>query len=210
MEDSTIFVSKNFIQLLHIAGNELDKKEIFDELFLASIRHLKVMCTKGSSFQNLIINTNGMLQTLQNVVSGKHSNVSEELVLRGFQLLANLCVKNEWCQEKIWRSMSADVLAKFESDKAALVNVGAMIVYNILLSKVSQIDLKLITRISLRHFRTFLRNVATPLPDFVHILTDFVICKSDDVIEIYSELQSDDQKTFLYYVHDYVDDESNE
>lgn len=210
LEDSTIFVAKNFIQVLKNAEHELEQKELLNELILECIKHMKIMCTKGPSLQNLIVNTTGMLSSLKDVSSGKFGNVSPILELKCFQLIANLCVKNEWSQEKIWISMSDVVMAKFESDDNSYVNVSAMVVYNMVLSKMSQLNHQQIVKISLKHFKTFLETPANSLPDFVHILMDYLICKSSEALETYKQLEPEDQKTALYYIHDHIDDETNE
>lgn len=196
--------------MLKNAAQELDQKELLNELILECIKHMKIMCTKGPSLQNLIVNTKGMLQSLKNVSSGKFASISSILELKCFQLIANLCVKNEWSQEKIWTSMSDVVLAKFESNDNSFVNVSAMVVYNMVLSKMSQLEPQQVVKISLKHFKTFLETPTNSLPDFVHILMDYLICKSCEALETYKQLEPEDQKTALYYIHDHIDDESNE
>lgn len=210
LEDSTIFVSKNFIQLVRKSENELSDKEVFGELFLECVKHLKIMCTKGSSFQNLIVNTNGMLEALKNVISSKFCNISPTHEIKCFQLIANLCVKNEWSQAKLWSSMSDLITVKFESEEKSFVNVAAMIIYNMILSKVPQVDLHKIINISLYHFSKFLKDSSESLPDFVSILMDFMICHSEEVVDIYKQLEPPNQKMFLYYVHDHVENDSSE
>lgn len=207
MEDSTIFVAKNFIQILEDTGNE---DEVFDELILECIKHLKIMCTKGSTFQNLIVNTNGMIKALNSVISSNYPKVSHDLELKCFQLIANLCVKNEWSQRKIWASMSNAVVSKFEGADKSFVNVSAMIVYNMILSKEPQLDKQQIVRISLHHYSVFLKTPSEGFPDFVSILMDFVICKDSDVLDVYKHLDPEDQKVFLFYIHDHVENYSNE
>lgn len=211
MEDSTIFVAKNFIQILQHAEKDLRVKEaVFEELYIECIKHLKIMCTKGSSFQNLITNTHGMLQTLHKIINCEVTDLPQNLELKSFQLLANLCVNNKWSQEKIWTAMSDAIVTKFKSGDSSHINVGAMIVYNLMLSKVSQLDSQQIIEISLHHYANFLKDTAKPLPDFVHILLDYMICKNGDILEVYQKLGPQDAKTFLYYVHDHLEDDSSE
>lgn len=197
------------MQLLRQAGNDVEQ-EVFEDLFLESIKHMKIMCTKGSSLQNLIVNTHGMLQALKDTIDGKVAIISEDLQLKSFQLVANLCVKNEWSLEKIWTSMSDLIITKFENDDHGSVNVAAMIIYNMVLSKVHQLNYHRVVEISLRHYGGFLSNSSKSLPDFVKILMDYTICRHQNVLDIYTLLQPDDQKTFLYYVHDHVEEDNNE
>ncbi|CRK93464.1 CLUMA_CG007000, isoform A [Clunio marinus] len=211
MEDSTIFVSKNFIQMLIHHNNDYEtQKGVIDELIIECIKHLKIMCTKGPSFQNLIVNTNLMLQMLKNVISNKFPGISKDQELKCFQLIANLCVKNEWSQKKIWESMSGIILDNFRSENNPFVTVSGMIIYNTILSKASLVNLKYILQISLRHYSSFLKNPKNSLPDFVQIILSYVVSGNEDILEIYKELESDEQKILLYYIHDHIEDPSNE
>lgn len=210
LEDSTIFVAKNFIQTLKNTEHGRDQRELINELFLECIKHLKNMCTKGATLQNMIVNTTGMLQSLKDVVNGKLNEFMENLDLKCFQLVANLCVKNEWSQEKVWLTMSDVITKKFEGDDSSFVNVAAMIVYNIILGKTSHIDQHQVVITCLNHFKSFLQTPTNPLPDFVSILMDFLFCKSSDALETFIQLDPENQKTALYYIHDYIEDESNE
>lgn len=210
LEDSTIFVAKNFIQILKNSEKLLEQKELLNELILECIKHMKIMCTKGPSLQNLIVNTIGMLQSFKDVSVGNFAYISSILELKCFQLIANLCVKNEWSQEKIWITMSDVILAKYENGDSSFVNVSAMVIYNMVLSKMSQLDHQQIVKISLKHFKTFLENPTILLPDFVHILMDHLMCKSSLALETYKQLEPEYQKTALYYIHDHIDDETNE
>lgn len=211
MEDSTIFVAKNFIQILQHAENESKVKDaVFEELFLECIKHLKVMCTKGTSFQNLIANTNGMMQSLHKIIYNQISDFPPNLELKSFQLLANLSVNNKWSQEKIWTSMNEIIIKKFDSDDNSHANVAAMIIYNLVLSKVSQLNMQQIVEISIRHYDKFLKNTSKPLPDFIHILMEFMICKNSDILEVYHKLEPQNLKTFLYYIQDHMETDSSE
>lgn len=210
LEDSTIFVAKNFIQTLKNTEHEKDQRELISDLFLECIRHLKNMCTKGASLQNMIVNTTGMLQSLKETVNGKLNQFMDNLDLKCFQLVANLCVKNEWSQEKIWLSMGDVITKKFESDDVSFVNVAAMIIYNMILGKASHIDQNQVAITCLDHFKNFLQTPTNPLPDFVSILMDFLFCKNSEALETFMQLDPENQKTALYYIHDYIEDESNE
>lgn len=186
-----------------------DSRQSFDEFILECIKHLKVMCTKGPTFQNLIINTTGMIHALNEVLSGT-SSVSKHLEIKFFQLIANLCVNNKYSQEKIWNSMSCLIVEKLSSDDVGFVNVAAMITYNVILSEAAQVDLTLIARLNINHFESFLKSPEKPLPDFIHILLEHLLCKSAAFVEIYKQLEPEQQKSALYFIHDYVEDESNE
>jgi hypothetical protein len=186
------------------------EKEILEKLFLESISHMKIVCTKGSSLQNLIVNTHGMLKALKDTINGNIVITSEVLQVKCFQLLANLCVKNEWSLEKVWSSMSDLIITKFESDNHGIVNIAAMIIYNMVLSKVHQLNYHQVVEISLHHYNSFLKDSSRSLPDFVKILMDYTICQNPNILDIYILLEQDDQKTFLYYVHDHVEEDSNE
>lgn len=168
------------------------------------------MCTKGSSFQNLIANTNDMLPALYRIINSQLPELSKTFELKCFQLLANLCVNNKWCQEKIWTLMSDAIIRHFESEECSHVNVGAMIVYNLVLNKSCHLNLKEIVKILLHHYNNFLKNTDEPLPDFAHILMDYMICKKSDILEIYQQFEVQDAKTFLYYVHDHVENDTSE
>lgn len=174
------------------------------------MKYLKVMCTKGPTLQNLVVNTTGSLSALTDVTTGKFSNLSPELEIKGFQLIANLIVKNETSQDKIWNFMSDVILAKLESDDTAFVNVAAMIVYNLALSKRQQLDKHKIFKVCQDHYKSFLNQPSNQIPDFVHILLDFLLCKTSDGVEIFIKLEPGDQKTALYYIQDYVENEFNE
>lgn len=205
MEDSTIFVTKNFIQILSRSDAE---PTVVGELILECIKHLKLMCSKGSSFQNLIVNTAQMIPSLLNVLLSGSKNVSRIHQLKTFQLVANICVQNQFSQGKIWGDLQDVIIARLEGDDKDFTNVAAMITYNMILSELPDVDQLQIFKISLRHFS--LATPANPLPDFIHILMDFMLCKSENCLELYKQLGPEDQKTALYYIQDYVEEETNE
>lgn len=196
--------------MLHNVDQELDRKEPVNELVLESVKHLKSMCTKGPSLQNLIINTKGMVHVLKELISGSYADISPCLGVKSFQLVANLIVKNEWSQEKIWNSMNDVILKKLESKDSAFVNVAAMMVYNMILGKKVQIDELTVFKICLCHIKAFLKLPTNHLPDFVSILSDYLICKSSYALDIYKNLEAEEQKIALFYIHDYIENETNE
>ena len=150
-----------------------------------------------------------MLQSLNDVVIGDFAWVSTGLDIKCFQLIANLIVKNEWSKEKIWNFMGDVILTKLKSDDSAFVNVAAMIVYNIIISKNPELDKQQILKICLDNYRKFLNEPTNHLPDFVSILMDFLICGDISADKTYKELEINDQRTALYYIHDYIENESN-
>lgn len=159
----------------------------------------------------MIVNTTGMLSSLKDIVNGKLNEFMKNLDLKCFQLVANLCVKNEWSQEKIWTTMGDVINEKFAGDDNSFVNVASMIIYNMILGKASHhIDHHLVVSTCLNHFKIFLQTPTIALPDFVSILMDFLFCKSNEALETYMQLEPENQKTALYYIHDYIEDESNE
>lgn len=209
MEDSTIFVAKNFIEIWK--QPDISSKDVtFEELVLECIKHLKIMCTKGPSFQKLIVNTTGMLQTLRNIVSHEGDKFSSNSQLKCFQLVANLCVKNPCTQEKIWAEMNELVTSQLRNKDFQFVNVASMIVYNMILSKQPALDVGAIIKITLNLYQNFLKEPTSSLPDFLHIMMDHVICKSPGGSDVYKNLTPADQKICLYYIHDYVEEEANE
>lgn len=167
------------------------------------------MCTKGPSFQNLIINTTGMLETMKKIIAGQFEDTSKTIDIKCFQLIANLCVQNDVSQAKIWCSLGDVIIEKFNCDDYSFLNVAAMIVHNIILSKHHDIDQKNILDISLHQYSVYLKDPTNSLPDFLHILMDFMICENENILKIYTELSLENQKTFLYYINDHVEDESS-
>lgn len=150
-----------------------------------------------------------MLHSLKELTAGKFAKISKNIDLKSFQLIANLCVQNEFAQAKVWSSMSDVVITKLESEDNSFLNVAAMIVYSIILSKASEVDQRQIVSILLHHYSNFIKTPTNSLPDFFYILMDFMICESEDALEIYKDLQPEDQKTFLFYINDHIEDESN-
>lgn len=150
-----------------------------------------------------------MQHSLKEVIAGKFANISKNIDLKCFQLIANLCVQNEFTQAKIWNLMSDVVIGKLKCDDNSFVNVAAMIIYNIILSKASDVDQREIVNISLGHYRNFIKTPSNSLPDFLHILMDFMICESENILEIYKEMEPENQKTLLYYINDHIEDDSS-
>lgn len=193
-----------------IAKNDEIAPEFFDLLTNECIRYLKVMCTKGSTFQNLIVNTTGMLAALNSILKGNIHNASDDIEIRTFQLIGNLCVQNKITQEKIWNSLKETIIEKFEMSEGPFINVGAMIIYNLILSGSPSLDQRQVLSICLSHYQNFLNQSTTSLPDFVLVLMDFMICANDKIVEIYKDLGTADIKNLLFYIHDHIENESSE
>lgn len=203
MEDVTISLTKNFVLF---SKEEVEGKKIFDEKSLICIKHLKLICTKGSSFQNLIAHTHGMLNALKEYLSYEEDASTK---LQCFQLLANLCVQNQKVQRLIWDSCGALIMENLNSNESKFVNIAAMIIYNIYFNKSSEIEMKKVIENCLHHYDSFLQNSTNPLPEFVHILLDHFICGTDEIGEAYEHLNSHEKKLFLFYIHDHIENESN-
>lgn len=137
------------------------------------------------------------------------SDVDEDVKLRSFQLLANLCVQNERAQKKLWTDLSALIMDRFNSDDTAYINVSAMIIYNIMLHNSDIIDKNLVLTDSLSHYDKFLKEDSPKVPDYFHILLEYFICEFNEIVVAYENLDDDLKKIFLYYLHDHVEHESN-
>lgn len=206
LEDVTISLTKNFVILTTCFKTGSVNILNFKEHSLNCIKYLKIICSKGSSFQNLIANTNGMLESVKIILE---SGCDEEVKLRSFQLLANLCVQNERAQKKLWTELSALIMDKFNSNDTAYINVSAMIIYNILLHNLDIIDKNLVLTDSLSHYDKFLKEESPKVPDYFHILLEYFICEFNEIVVAYENLEDDLKKIFLYYLHDHVEHESN-
>jgi len=137
------------------------------------------------------------------------SDVDEDVKLRSFQLLANLCVQNERAQKKLWTDLSALIMDRFNSNETAYINVSAMIIYNIMLHNLEIIDKNLVLTDSLSHYDKFLKEDSPKVPDYFHILLEYFICEFNEIVVAYENLDDDLKKIFLYYLHDHVEHESN-
>lgn len=210
LEDVTISLTKNFVSLhISLKSGQIDTVK-FNEMLLVCIKHLKTACTKGSSFQNLILNTHGMLETLREILKSDES-YEKDLKLKLFQLLANISVQNEKAQRKIWTEANEQLLEKLnESNDLGYVNVAAMMIYNMILSGIASEHKEEILKCALHQYDNLLKSQLPTLPDFVHILLDHFICTDEESIELYDKLNRELQKVFLCYVHDYVENETNE
>ncbi|KAG5675809.1 hypothetical protein PVAND_005681 [Polypedilum vanderplanki] len=207
LEDVTISLTKKFIQNLMNFKDTTISEETFKEISLNCIKHLKVSCTKGPSFQNLIINTNGMLESLKEMLKNEEKKF-DNVKTKVFELIANLCVKNEKCQKKIWNEVNELIICELTSSNVQNVNISAMIIYNIKIGINENIEIEQALNVALDHYDNFLKNNIS-MPDFLHILLDYFIC-SCDVVQSYKKLTSEKQRIFLYYVNDYIENESNQ
>jgi hypothetical protein len=206
LEDVTISLTKNFVILTTCFKTGCIEAIKFKEHSLNCIKYLKIICSKGCSFQNLIANTNGMLESVKFILQ---SDLDEDVKLRSFQLLANLCVQNERAQKKLWTELSALIMDRFNSDDTAHINVSAMIIYNIMLHNSEIIDKNLVLTDSLSHYDKFLKEDSPKVPDYFHILLEYFICEFNEIVVAYENLDDDLKKIFLYYLHDHVEHESN-
>jgi hypothetical protein len=209
LEDVTISLTKKFIQnLSNLKNMQIDENK-FNEISQNCIKHLKISCTKGPSFQNLIVNTNGMLESLREILQNKECKFDADVRLKSFQLLANLCVKNEKSQRRIWKEASELIIHQLRSSEVQFANIAAMITYNIILGIKEDIDFGTVLGVSLDHYNNFLK-INSALPDFTPILLEFFVCLYDGIVQLFEQLSPDKQRIFLYYVNDHVENESNE
>ena len=206
MEDSTIFAARKFTEVCKLSEITNEK-----EFVLECVKYLKMMCTKGPTFQNLIINTQGMLQSLANSTQPVDSKFPSEIKVKCFQLVANLSVNNRVNQEKIWNTLGEVIVLNLENSDPKFVNVSAMLLFNMILGQQSTITIDMIKigKICLSQYQKFVDEAPNAVPDFLHILLDHIVCKSSSNLMIYKELESEQQKTFLYCVQDFIEDESN-
>ncbi|CAO1357812.1 unnamed protein product [Diamesa hyperborea] len=199
---------KEIVKQFGNADLSADEKELFKEFISECIKLLKMVCAKGSSFQNLIVNTSNMVETLKMILEQKFRNTLD-VELKCFQLIANLCVQNKSSQDKIWTSMSDIIFKKFKSTENSYVNVSSMIIYNLVINESPHIDQKEVVKISLSHYEEFLKNSHKPLPEFVFILMDYMICLNPCILGIYKELEDKELQNFLFYVNDHLEDEAS-
>jgi hypothetical protein len=204
MEESINFTVKYFIQIPNSESkiiNENDK-----EIFLEAIKYLKFVCTQGQSFQNLIANSENLLESVKNLIIQETANENNLKVL---QLVANLCVGNATIQKKVWNVMNEIILDQYENGDNITVNVCGMIIYNTILEKSYSLDERKIATISIHHYEQFLKNPDNLLPDFVQILLEHFICNCKWIVEYFKRLEPANQINLLYFVNDHIENESN-
>lgn len=194
LEDATISYSKKVVTLSKDVENS-------HEILFASIKELKVLCTKGPTFQNLIANTNGVISSLKSILE---TSTDEDLKLTSFQLIANICVQNKKVQAKVRDELGSFIMIQLNSENAKFVNIASMIAHNMLLNDSSQ-DIQ-------RAFTTCLRQSHRfdPLPDFLNILLDHFICSHKDIAGEYKSLDEESKKNLLIYVNEHLVNESAE
>lgn len=193
LEDAAISFSRKFVS----SSKEINKCH---EILLECIKELKVICTKGSTFQNLIANTNGMLTSIKSILE---SDTDEDLKLKSFQLMANVCVQNKKVQLKVKEEAGELIIAQLSSENAKFVNVASMISHNMLLNGIFLETHKILFK-CLSQSQNF-----EPSPDFLLILLDFFICSFPEIVEEYKKLESEAKKNFLLYVNDHVAQEDS-
>lgn len=209
------------VSSLLTAYQQLEKGSTqMEESILETLKLLKTLCSRSRKFQAEIVGVPGstnssevkadVLAIIESLVEGHHINVSRNVQIKSFQLLANSCVDNFETQEIILSRMSELITRKLACNDKDFVNVAAMICHCMCLSDHSQLDRLDILKNSLGHFKLFLQNPSAEVPDFVHILLDHLICTSPKALGLYKQLEVEDQKAVLHYIHDYIEIESNE
>lgn len=194
LEDTTISLSRKFVS----SSKDIEKAR---ENLLMCIKELKVLCTKGPTFQNLIAHTNGMISSLKSILE---SSTDEELKLKSFQLVANVCVQNKKAQLKVHDELEELIAVQLGSNDTNFVNVASMIAHNMLLNKIA-IDNNRILTVCLNQSQ----DLDQP-PDFLHILLDHFICSHNDIVGEYKTLDDKSKRNFLLYAHDHVTNEDAE
>lgn len=194
LEDTTISLSRKFVS----SSKEIEKSR---DILLSCIKELKNLCTKGSSLQNLIANTNGMIISLKSIVE---TCTDDDLKLKSFQLIANVCVQNKKVQSKVHDELGELIMKQINSEDLKFVNVASMLIHNMLLNGIS-IDIQRVLNMCLNQTQNL-----DPVPDFLHILLDHFICSYKDIVGEYKTLDDEIKKNFLLYVNDHVINESNE
>lgn len=189
---------------------KIEEREFFDDIVLELVKHLKILCSKGREFQSTIADSANILSTIKTIINKNPSEISRNIQIKTFQLVANLCVDNIKTQEVILNLMGNLITSKLECQDKDFVNVAAMIMHCMILSKHSNLNQLEILGTSLDHFKRFLEDPSSLVPDFVHILLDLLICTSDNAMKYFQQLDAEHQKIALFYIHDYVDIESNE
>lgn len=170
-------------------GLSLEESKYFDETIMELVKFMKILCSRGREFQAAIVSTPNMLSTLNDIIIGKkYNDVSRNIQIKSFQLVANLCVDNFDTQQTIMDSMNSLIYSKLECDDKEFINVAAMILHCMVLSNHSDVNQVEILKTSLKHFKLFLDQPTNVVPDFVHILLDHLICTNSSALELYNQL----------------------
>lgn len=178
---------KSLIERLKLCENEQE--------MIAGIKELNVLCTKGQINQTLIASEH---ETLKKIIK---SNENQEVTIKAFQLLANICVQNSTAQKLVWDSCSDLIMLHLNSSNYKFVNVSAMILHNMLLSGTNSININLVLSSCIEQAFKL-----DPIPDFLHILLDHLICEKN-IVEC---IEEKDQKNFLHYVFNHVQNDTAE
>jgi ataxin-10 len=194
LEDTTISLSRKLVS----SSKEIEKSH---ENLLAGVKELKVLCTKGPTFQNLIANTNGMITSLKSILE---SNTDDDLKLNCFQLIANICVQNKKVQAKVHDELGDLIMHQLNSEDTKFVNVASMLTHNMLLNG-TMTDIQRILTVCLCQSQKL-----KAVPDFLHILLDHLICSHKDIVGEYKKIDESTKKNFLLYVNDHAVNESSE
>lgn len=167
---------------------------------LNSFKELNRYCVKGNEFQNLIVNEDNFIHFLTTLIK---CHQDEVIRMKSFQLLANLCVQNKSSQCIVWNESSEIILDSLKSDNNNFVNIAAMILHNMFLNDIEKVNINNVLPICLD--QAFKLN---PIPEFLHIFLDHLICSELDIVSKYNNLE--DKKNFLHYVYDHVQNEETE
>lgn len=200
MENSINFTVKYFVKYLE---SEVDSEK---ELFNESVKYLKITCTKGTLFQNIIMNAENFLESLKTSLENEKPNVNK---LKSLQLLANLCVNNPENQNKLWMTMKDVLIENYEKGDEKTIEVTGMIIYNTILGKSCSVDERNVATISLQHYEKYLENTDNTFPDFSQILLEHFICNCKWIVEYFKKLEPANQINLLYFVNDHIENESN-
>lgn len=209
LEDSTILVCRKFVELSELLKNEvLDETDYlnYNEFATECIKFLKVCCSKGNNYQNLMANTIDFLDLcLRPMLNGKYPDME----LKCLQLVANICVQNRKTQEKIYGLFQEEILQTLECNDYKLVNVASMIVFNMLLNGTEVNETK-IFEIVFGHIKVHLNGTEIALPEFLSFLLDHIICDHPRIVELYESSSQDQQLLVLYYILDHIKDKDNQ
>lgn len=189
-----------------------------DEVIYECCRLLRNSCALGETVQNEIAsyNSSSTINLFQSIsiVMGKQSpiSVSQKTRKMCWQLLANLCVQNEFTQHLIWQQcQNALVVEPQCACDTENARECTMILYNLFIgSCLSSADAKRIVEFLLECTKTSMRSHELDNNDFYHLFMEHLVTKHRNAVPIIDKLEPEKRLYIFYYIADHMKDPSHE
>ncbi|GAB0088299.1 Ataxin-10 [Sergentomyia squamirostris] len=180
------------------------------KLLQTCIRFLKISCAHSKLLQEEIVQKNGVLEALRDIVENTKPSEDCQLLKEWcWQLLVNTIVDNIKSLKLMWPHMGEYILQKIRDDYENALTTTAVLYNAFKLSLDHNVEEIPTLNIFTHIIEILEKNIETSdstKMEYIHLLLEYFITECGKFREIYSQISGHDRIWTIYYITDHVKD----